>query len=128
MNHISQNIAYCFAYFILEYRNDNNSRLHYLSWIQLINAPFEKRVSSGLIIFSERSIRNDIRILRSDILGFNVSIQFENGIYSYSEPNFSIYGRPIKEKELLLEIQDLLVEKFDFLIHTNHEKIYDKSR
>ena len=81
-----------------------------------------------MIIFSERSIRNDIRILRSDILGFNAPIQCENGIYSYSEPNFSIYGRPIKEKELLLEIQDLLVEKFDFLIHTNHEKIYDKSR
>ena len=66
-------------------------------------------IESGV---SERSIRNDIRILRSDILGFNVSIQFENGIYSYIEPNFSIYGRPIKEKELLLEIQDLLVEKF----------------
>ena len=73
-------------------------------------------IESGV---SERSIRNDIRILRSDILGFNAPIQCENGIYSYSEPNFSIYGRPIKEKELLLEIQDLLVEKFDFLKDDN---------
>ena len=68
---------------------------------------------------SERSIRNDIRILRSDILGFNAPIQCINGIYSYSEPNFSIYGRPINEKELLIEIQDLLVENFELLKRDN---------
>ena len=69
-------------------------------------------IESGV---SERSIRNDIRILRSDILGFNAPIQCKNGIYSYCESNFSIYGRPINEKELLLEIQDLLVENFELL-------------
>ncbi len=68
---------------------------------------------------SERSIRNDIRVLRSDILGFNAPIQCKNGIYSYSEPNFSIYGRPLNEKELLIEIQDLLVENFDLLKKEN---------
>ena len=73
-------------------------------------------VESGV---SERSVRNDIRVLRSDILGFNAPIRCENGIYSYSDCNFTIYGRPIKEKELLIDIQELLVEQFDILKSEN---------
>lgn len=62
---------------------------------------------------SERTIRNDIRVLRSDILGFEAPIVVENGIYTYSNPDYTIFGRPILEMELLKDIQDLLVENFD---------------
>ena len=68
-------------------------------------------VYSGI---SERTIRNDIRILRSDILGFNAPIVIEDGIYSYDDINFTIFGRPIKELELLKEIQELIVKNFNY--------------
>ena len=64
---------------------------------------------------SERTIRNDIRILRSDILGFNAPIVFEDGAYRYSKKEFSIFKTPIYQKDLLIEIQNLLVENMDLL-------------
>ena len=63
---------------------------------------------------SERTIRNDIRILRSDILGFNAPIIIEDGIYSYGDINFTIFSRPIKELELLKEVQELIVKNFHY--------------
>lgn len=68
---------------------------------------------------SERTVRNDIRTLRSDILGFNAPIVCEDGIYKYLEPEFSIFNTPIADTELLIEIQNLLVEEFD---HINSPK------
>jgi hypothetical protein len=61
---------------------------------------------------SERSVRNDIRVMRSDILGFNAPIICENGIYYYSDPNYSIFNAGVQERELLIEIQELLVEEY----------------
>ena len=69
---------------------------------------------------SERTIRNDIRILRSDILGFNAPIVIEDGIYSYDDINFTIFGRSIKELDLLIEIQKLIVENFDYFDNKNN--------
>lgn len=68
---------------------------------------------------SERTIRNDIRILRSDALGFNAPIIVKNGVYSYEVSGFSIFSRPVKEMELLLDIQMLLVEEFDNIQNPN---------
>jgi hypothetical protein len=68
---------------------------------------------------SERTIRNDIRILRSDALGFNAPIVVKNGVYSYEVSDFSIFSRPVKEMELLIEIQTLLVEEFDNIQNPN---------
>jgi hypothetical protein len=68
---------------------------------------------------SERTIRNDLRILRSDALGFNAPIIVKNGIYSYEVSDFSIFSRPVKEMELLIEIQTLLVEEFDNIQNPN---------
>ena len=68
---------------------------------------------------SERTIRNDIRILRSDALGFNAPIIVKNGVYSYEVSGFSIFSRPVKEMELLIDIQTLLVEEFDNIQNTN---------
>ncbi|MEX5689673.1 hypothetical protein, partial [Pseudomonas silesiensis] len=39
---------------------------------------------------SERTIRNDIRILRSDILGFNAPIKIEEVVYIYEDIDFTI--------------------------------------
>ena len=68
---------------------------------------------------SERTIRNDIRILRSDALGFNAPIIVKNGVYSYEVSGFSIFSRPVKEMELLIDIQTLLVEEFDNIQNPN---------
>ena len=62
---------------------------------------------------SERTIRNDIRIMRSDILGFNAPIIVNEGIYKYSDPKFSIFETTIQHKDLLLDIQKLLLEEYD---------------
>jgi hypothetical protein len=81
----------------------------------LISKCYNKLVESQGIEkgVSERTIRNDIRVLRSDILGFEAPIVVENGIYTYSNPDYTIFGRPILEMDLLKDIQDLLVENFD---------------
>lgn len=68
---------------------------------------------------SERTIRNDIRIMRSDILNYNAPIIFENGYYIYSNNDYSIFGRPIKELDLLKDIQSVLVENFDTINNEN---------
>jgi len=62
---------------------------------------------------SERSIRNDIRILRSDILGFNAPIVCTEGVYSYADSEYSIFNTAIADRELLIDIQNLLLEEFD---------------
>ena len=60
---------------------------------------------------SERTIRDDIRVLKSDILGFNAPIVFEKGKYSYSNPDYTIFSTPLTEKELLKEILSMLLEE-----------------
>ena len=73
----------------------------------------------GVESISERTIRNDIRILRSNALGFNAPIIINQGVYSYSESEYSLFGRPIKELELLKDIQSLLVAEFDAIENKN---------
>ncbi|WP_278034983.1 hypothetical protein [Flavobacterium nitratireducens] len=73
----------------------------------------------GVNSVSERTIRNDIRILRSDALGFNSPIVINQGVYSYSDPSYSIFGRPIHELDLLKDIQSLLVSEFETISNKN---------
>ena len=68
---------------------------------------------------SERTIRNDIRVLRSDTLGFNAPIIINKGIYSYDNSYFTLFGRPIKELDILQDIQDLLLDEFDNIKNDN---------
>jgi len=49
---------------------------------------------------SERTIRDDIRIMRSDILGFNAPIEQEKGMYYYSDPQYSILNLRITDAGL----------------------------
>jgi hypothetical protein len=53
---------------------------------------------------SERTIRDDIRVMRSEILDFNAPIVFENGKYFYSENDYSIFNISIKQMELLKDV------------------------
>ncbi|QBN19746.1 hypothetical protein [Flavobacterium nackdongense] len=73
----------------------------------------------GINSISERTIRNDIRILRSDALGFNSPIVINQGVYTYSESSYSLFGRPIKELDLLKDIQSLQVAEFDAIQNEN---------
>ena len=64
-------------------------------------------------IISERTIRDDIRVMRSEMLGFNAPIVFEDGRYFYSDPDYSIFQMTIHEKELLVEVGQILAKERD---------------
>jgi len=62
-------------------------------------------------LISERTIRDDIRVLRSNILGFNAPIKFEDGKYVYTEKDYSIFQTPVTEVDLLKDILNMLLEE-----------------
>jgi hydroxymethylpyrimidine pyrophosphatase-like HAD family hydrolase len=72
---------------------------------------------------SERTIREDIRILRSDVLGFNAPIVFENGRYFYKDKNYSLFSKPINQLQVLKQVQELLIENFEKM-DTNKNTLY----
>src|SRR5512137_855769 len=51
-------------------------------------------------IVSERTIRDDIRVMRSDILGYNAPIKQQSGLYYYSDPLYSIINVSITDSGL----------------------------
>lgn len=57
---------------------------------------------------SERTIREDIRVMRSDILGYNAPIIQQNGLYSYSDPGYSIMSVTFTDSDLIKRIITLL--------------------
>lgn len=58
---------------------------------------------------SKRTIQEDIRILRSDILGFNAPIKNSFGKYYYEEVNFSIFNTSISNINILKRVYDFLL-------------------
>lgn len=77
-------------------------------------------------LVSERTIRDDIRIMRSSALGFNAPIEVSDGCYFYSDKNYSIFNAPITEKELLLEIYASLNEINSSEVNPGIEAIIEK--
>jgi len=59
---------------------------------------------------SERTIRDDIRVMRSEMLGFNAPIKQRNGLYYYSDPSYSIFQVSITKKRLLKKVLEFLLE------------------
>ena len=59
---------------------------------------------------SERTIRDDIRVMRSDILGFNAPIKQEGGLYFYSDPGYSILSLSITDTGLAEQVLGLLMK------------------
>ena len=72
---------------------------------------------------SERTIREDIRIMRSDILGFNAPIAQLDGNYYYEDRTYSIFNVSIKESELLIRVLNFILELQADIDHPKMEEI-----
>jgi hypothetical protein len=59
---------------------------------------------------SERTIRDDIRVMRSDMLGFSAPIQQEKGLYFYADPHYSILSVAITDMKLVDRIIKMLLD------------------
>lgn len=68
------------------------------------------RESRGIQGISERTIKEDIRVMRSDILGFNAPIVQQDGHYSYEYTTYSIWNVSVSETELLSRILKFILE------------------
>ncbi|NLD62983.1 MAG: hypothetical protein GX646_03745 [Bacteroidales bacterium] len=75
---------------------------------------------------SERTIRDDIRVMRSDILGFNAPIKQEGGLYFYSDPAYSILSLSITDAGLAEQIYWLLMNMRDKVSHPELEIILQR--
>lgn len=58
---------------------------------------------------SVRTIRDDIRVMRSDILGFNAPIVCEDGYYRYIDPAYSIFHVSLTDKDVIRQVIAILV-------------------
>jgi len=59
---------------------------------------------------SERTIREDIRVMRSEILGFNAPIVQKDGNYSYEDRSYSIFNVSIHDSILLERVLNFILE------------------
>ena len=75
---------------------------------------------------SERTIRDDIRVMRSDILGYNAPIIVKEGRYTYANPNFSIQNTSVASKKLLLELGALIRDEFGRIDQKRAKLLLDK--
>jgi len=75
---------------------------------------------------SERTIRDDIRVMRSDILEFNAPIKQEGGLYFYSDPGYSILSLSITDTGLAEQVLGLLMKLRDKVSHPEMEIIVAK--
>jgi hypothetical protein len=75
---------------------------------------------------SERTLRDDIRVMRSDILGFNAPIGQEKGLYFYSDQKYSIMSISISDSGLVHQIIKLLEELKTEVKHPELENILEK--
>lgn len=75
---------------------------------------------------SERTIRDDIRVMRSDILGFNAPIVQIKGLYFYSDPGYSIMSINISDSELLDQVVTFLKKLKKEISHPELEIIIER--
>ncbi len=72
---------------------------------------------------SERTIREDIRVMRSDILGFNAPIVQSGGHYSYGDREYSIFNVTINDSGLLSRVLEFILEIRTEIKHPEMEQI-----
>jgi len=60
---------------------------------------------------SERTIRDDIRVMRSNMLGFNAPIAYNDGAFYYTDKDYSIFSTPLTEIDLLRDILKMLLSE-----------------
>lgn len=75
---------------------------------------------------SERTIRDDIRVMRSDILGYNAPISQQKGLYYYSDKDFSIMTISFTDSGLVERIIRFLGEIKPEVGHPELEIILEK--
>jgi hypothetical protein len=75
---------------------------------------------------SERTIRDDIRVMRSELLGFSAPIVCRDGFYSYSDPNYSIFGVSIRDMTLMKEVMQILLDNRMRLIENGVDAVIRK--
>jgi hypothetical protein len=75
---------------------------------------------------SERTIRDDIRVMRSDILGYNAPIVQKQGMYYYSDNSYSIMTLSLTDSVLIKRIIMFLGEIKTKVSHPELEIILDK--
>lgn len=59
---------------------------------------------------SERTLQNDIRIMRSDILGFNAPISLRSGLYYYDDPEYSIARLALTDSGIIERVSKVLLD------------------
>jgi len=77
-------------------------------------------------LISERTIREDIRIMRSEILDFNAPIIFTEGEYKYSDPEFTIFNKCFQSRALLFDIFYTLKKERDNINNNDIDEILQK--
>lgn len=75
---------------------------------------------------SERTLRDDIRVMRSEILGYNAPIAQERGKYFYSDPAYSIMNIRLTDAGLALQIIRLLEDLRLEVSHPELEQVLEK--
>ena len=74
-------------------------------------------------LVSERTIRDDIKTMRGDSLGFNAPIVVKNGVYNYSKDGFSIFNSSINDMDLLKKVMLILLEEKNNISNPNLDSI-----
>jgi hypothetical protein len=77
---------------------------------------------------SERTIRDDIRVMRSDILGFNAPIEQKDGLYYYSDPKYTALAVNITDPGVMEMIIRSLLRISTDVKHPELEIILQKLR
>jgi predicted DNA-binding transcriptional regulator YafY len=72
---------------------------------------------------SERTIREDLRVMRSEILGFNAPIEQKDGLYYYSDMSYSLVNIMMADEDLLRKVYNLLKEVSKKVHHPEMEDI-----
>lgn len=75
---------------------------------------------------SERTIRDDIRVMRSEILGFNAPIRQKDGLYYYDDPYYSILSISFTDSGLLKKILEMLMRIRQEVSHPELEILIEK--
>jgi len=75
---------------------------------------------------SERTIRDDIRVMRSEILGFNAPIRQKGGLYYYDDPYYSILSVSFTDSGLLKKILEMLIRIRPEVNHPELEILIEK--
>jgi hypothetical protein len=75
---------------------------------------------------SERTVREDLRIMRSDILGFNAPIVQQDGNYYYEDSGYSIFNVGIQDGDLLGRVLEFMLEIRSEVKHPDMDKIIER--